>query len=58
MKFLRDYAWCMYLGAALAFAGCAWYQLSWWVVVVPTVILERISREMEIKKIKEEKNDD
>lgn len=54
MKFLRDYGWCIYLGAALGFADCAWYELSWWAIVVPVIILERISREMEIKKIKEE----
>lgn len=55
MKFLRDYGWTIYLGGALAvFADCNWWELSWWAIVVPMVILERISREMEIKKIKEE----
>ena len=61
MKFLRDYGWCLYLGAALAFfAKCSWYDLSWWLIVVPMIILERVSREMEIKKIKEDNriNDD
>lgn len=61
MKFLRDYGWALYLGTALAvFAKCSWLDLSWWAIVVPMIILERISREMEIKKIKKDNklNDD
>lgn len=50
MKSLRKYGWAIFLGASLAsFANLNFLDLNWWLIVVPTIILQRISREEEIK---------
>jgi hypothetical protein len=59
MKFLRHYGWCIYLGAALVeFTDCDIYNLSWWLISVPVILLENISRKSEIDMIKKDKNYD
>lgn len=41
IKYLREYGWVLYLGAALpAFENIAFYNSwQWWAIIIPTSIL-------------------
>lgn len=44
MKFIRRYAWIIYLSAILSIAGLNITDWKWWIICVPVIILVQISK--------------
>lgn len=39
MKYIKEHAYAFYLGGALAAYNIYWYQPSYWIITVPTIVL-------------------
>jgi len=36
---ILKYAWCFYFGAILGICDITLYNIKWWIIIVPTLIL-------------------
>ena len=54
MKYINTYAWCVWLACSLSALGCRWYELNFYMIFVPTVILVQIAKKQYCKELIED----